>query len=463
MGGEGSATKEWLNVSNVWSESSISKAGSLGLRSLGMKSQLYVPEIADKLAMKPIGFRLNDRAPVTTNSTREQEEADFVQRFCQIDVSIILWHDTEVYWVVRNPLVVKLDSRLRLAQATSLDPNTLINPQRELIEVIFNDLRGARSSTEIEFFSYQYIRQKSALLFFIDLVLKTLSGTFVSEDDKRFTEQALVESEIDPRIVLAFLPNISVEIQQAKDGIWVQGGLKTIFESFFTQQDLAKTMNIDPTSPYGDNLLQVVKRFLLFWRRKKGNPSVVDGVHIFATVDAAILHILLMLDASKPPGPVSSGSLRAELYAVVDNGVDCFERAVRLLNDFNRLYVLSRLYGKKKSPSMVLSTWKRILDNSEDIKGEFTDGETEVRKYLSRLKDRNLVIEYGTWLANRNPKIGVQVFADESSKMVIPTADALQILRERSPNAVKDYLEYLVFGKKVGQTKFAVPVCTNLL
>jgi vacuolar protein sorting-associated protein 3 len=446
--GEGNATKEWLNVSQLWSDDQPDSDRSIGLRSLARKTPITLPEIGTKLVMKPLKF-----APTGTqlslNAQREQEELDFVQRLCQVETQITLWHGTEVYWIVRNPAIMRLDSRLRLAQATSLDATAPIAPQRELIEVIFNETRGARSTTELEYFSYTYIRQKSALLLFIDLILRTMSDTFAFEDDKRFTEQALAESELDPRIILAFLPQINQEIKQGDDGIWVQEGLKTVFESFISQSNLSENMNTNSTGPYGDNLLQVIKRFLIFWRRKKGNPSVIDGSHIFPTVDAALLHITLLLDSINPPGSASPGSVRAELYAVVDNGIDCFDRAVELLEEFDRLYVLSRLYGRKKSSAMVLSTWKRILEGNLDTKAEFTDGENEVRKYLNRLRDKNLVVEYGTWLANRNPKVGVQVFADETSRVVIPPSDALQILRERSPNAVKDYLEYLVFGKKV--------------
>jgi vacuolar protein sorting-associated protein 3 len=447
--GEGNASKEWLNLSHLWSDNDSTNTNTINLRALERKAQFTLPEIENKLVMKPLEFAIDNRKAVTPNPQREKEESQFVQRLCQVDARITLWHGTSVLWVLRNPSIMKLDSRLRLAQSTSLDPKAPIIPQREFIEVVFNETRGTRSPKELDLFSHRYIRQKSALLLFIDLVLRTISGTFVFEDDKRFTEQALAESELDPRIIIAFLPDISAEIEHSKDGIWVQNGIKEVFEAFFTQNNLSDLIKTDPNGPYGDNLFLVVKRFLIFWRRNKENPSVVDGQHVFASVDAALLHILLLLDKSSPPGPASPGSHRAELYAVVDNGVDCFDRAVELLEKFNRLYVLSRLYGKRKLYSKVLSTWKRIIEGTDDIKSEFADGEIEVRKYLSKLRDRNLVIEYGTWLANRDPKLGVQVFADETSKVVIPTSEALEILRDKSPNAVKHYLEYLVFGKKV--------------
>lgn len=461
--GETNARKEWLNAHQAWSNKSSDGDGTIGLRSLNTTVRLNMPEIVTKLAMRPLRVPIESVENPTSNPQREKEEAEFVQRLCSVETHIALWHERDVFWVMRNPLLMKLDSRLRLAQATSLDSEAPIAPQRELIEGIFNETRSAQTSTELDYFSVRYIRQKAALLLFIDLVIRTVAGTFASRNDRDFTEQALAESDLDPRIILAFLPDIANEITQAEDGIWVQGGLKEIFDAFSVQSQLSQNLKADLKGPYGENLLQVVRRFLLFWRRKKGSPSVIDGAHIFATVDAAILHILLLLDQFNPPGSASPGSLRAELYAIVDNGVDCYDRALELLEEFDRLYVLSRLYGRNKSATLVLFTWKRIIEGNHDIKGEFANGETEVRKYLGRLKDRNLVIEYGTWLANHNPNIGVQVFADESSKVVIPPAEALSILRERSPNAVKHYLEYLVFGKKASLNRIIEPPMTNIV
>ena len=77
-------------------------------------------------------------------------------------------------------------------------------------------------------------------------------------------------------------------------------------------------------------MLQVIKRYLLVWRKKKGFGSVADEKQVFETVDAALLHILLLPDQHSPRGPATGGSVRAELNDVVDKGVDCFDRAVQL-------------------------------------------------------------------------------------------------------------------------------------
>ncbi|KAI7019969.1 hypothetical protein KC355_g2897, partial [Hortaea werneckii] len=60
---------------------------------------------------------------------------------------------------------------------------------------------------------------------------------------------------------------------------------------------------------------------------------------------------------------------------------------------------------------------------------------------------QKLVQDYGAWLATRNPRLGVQVFADENARVKFQPQDAVAILKEKAPGAVKEYLEYLVFGK----------------
>jgi len=443
--GEGVAKKEWLNLSSQESESEDQK---VGLRALNNKFPITMKEVAERLSLTPTHFHTSSKAKKTTNEKREKDEVHFIQSKCTFKAHLTLWRGREIFWLFRNPTVLQLDARLRLAQATSIEPDALIAPQRELVEIVFNDVRDARANNPLDFLSLQYIRQKSALLLFMHLLLEAMNGNMLSERDQRYTEDALIKSDLDPRVVLSLLPLTKQEIQQAPDGVWIQGGLRQLLDTF-TQQYESQTISKKLVGPYLEHLLVVAVRFLLYWRTKKDHPSVVDGSHVAPTVDAALLHVLLVLDSNTPAGPATPGSLRHELYSVVDNGVDCFDRAKQLLEEFKRLYVLSRLYQKRKSTSMVLATWKRILNGEEDVGGEFVDGEAEVRKYLSKLRDKALVIEYATWLAKRNPKLGVQVFADENSRVVIPTAEALLILRENAPNAVKDYLEYLVFGKKV--------------
>jgi hypothetical protein len=179
----------------------------------------------------------------------------------------------------------------------------------------------------------------------------------------------------------------------------------------------------------------------------KGFGSVPDESEVFRTVDATLLIVLLEL-AQRTQGTKIGGSVRSELNDLVDKGVDCFDRAVDILESYRRLFVLSRLYQSRKMAGAVLATWKRIVEGEEDRVPEFHDGEQRVRDYLKKISSQALVQEYGLWLANRNPRLGVQVFAEDDGKAPrFEPAEAVEILRAEAPGAVKYYLEHLVFDK----------------
>lgn len=199
-------------------------------------------------------------------------------------------------------------------------------------------------------------------------------------------------------------------------------------------------------------MLHLIRRFLQLWRRKKGFGSIADEAEVFASVDAALLHTLLILDSQSPRGPGAKGSVRSELNSFVDHAVDCGDRAIDLLESFQRLYVLSRLYQGRKMPAKVLATWRRIIEGEEDAGGQLRDGEQEVGRYLLKISDTALVEEYGGWLAARNSALGVRVFADSGSKVKFTPARAIEVLKQWAPNAVKDFLEHLVFDKNVSRS-----------
>ena len=141
--GEGAVTKEWLGVASKnhgLSSDSIKELKSLGIRKISEDTEIDLPEIVAMLAIKAI--RLRDlKGPPSPSSInkRENEERDFVSRLCKVQTKITLWAGAEVYWVLRNPMVLQLDARLRLAESTSIDKDAPIRPQRGLIPPLWTD------------------------------------------------------------------------------------------------------------------------------------------------------------------------------------------------------------------------------------------------------------------------------------------------------------------------------------
>jgi vacuolar protein sorting-associated protein 3 len=451
--GENAASKEWIDLSAFIknTDGGIGAIERFGIRQIVAKKDTSLREVGQKLLqtrldVKALKIEPSSEKLLSRAITEDKGAQEYAERLSHCQTRIVVWAENQIWWLIRSPLVLKLDARLDTFQ--SITANGQRHFDRTRIEQLVKDIRGLERWTEVDFLGLSYIRQKVSLLLFMDLITRTASNVLVFEHEKRSTEDALVEGEIDPRIILAMLPILRDEVVQGPKGISIQGGLKDTIEAFL-QSDRLSQMSAEARGPFGDNILQLLKRYLLLWRKKKGLASVSDEKEVSYTVDASLLHVLLLLDKLSPKGPATAGSLRAELNAVVDSGVDCFDRAVSLLTKYRRLYVLSRLYQSKHMSSEVLATWKRILDGEPDDGGEFVDGEQAVRKYLKRVGDSKLVEEYGSWLAQRNPTLGVQVFADDTSKIKFQPAQAVAILKAKAPEAVKEYLEYLVFGKKV--------------
>jgi hypothetical protein len=441
--GEAHRTKHWLDLPHSQSNPDTrTLADGVGLRTATTANELAVPEISLNLRQRRLHVGSEQADADEAEIKRNGEEDKFTARFAQTKASVMLFNDNRVRWLVRSSLLVRLERRLNQA----INRNARVSIDAAKVQDVINDIRGQEAQSELEFLTLTYIRQKASLLLFGNLLLTTANGVIAYESAKRAAGEALVEGEIDPRTILTLVSPLSGEVQVGREGIWISQGLRDVIQTLRGAMNSTE-LKPDTRGPYGDNLLQVIKRYLLVWRKKKGFGSVADESNVFKSVDTALLHVLLLLDQHSPRGPATGGSVRAELNDVVDKGVDCFDRAVELFEQFNRLYMLSRLYQSRKMTGLVLATWRRIVDGERDTGGELLEGEQDIRRYLTKIRDQPLVQEYGAWLANRNPKLGVQIFADDNARIKFQPSEAVALLKEKAPGAVKDYLEHLVFGK----------------
>ncbi|KAK2792896.1 hypothetical protein FQN52_002574 [Onygenales sp. PD_12] len=365
---------------------------------------------------------------------RNREEAKFARGLGGVKSSIVLWEGDQIWRVMRNPLALQLDNALRVAEQNMETGEESTSVDKEAILNLIRGLRNMEPKTEAEYLGLRYVRQKASLLLLVDL----LSTGSRDESMIKATEDALIAGELDPRVVLLLIPLVQGEVLQGPQGIWVYNGLVKVISSFLRPDDNANPATIN------DNILHMLKRYLLSWQKKRGYGSVTDETYVFNSVDAALLHLLLDLD-----GKSSGTPIRQELNKLVDTWKGHFDKAVQLLENYKRLFVLSRLYQSRKMAKQVLGTWRRIVEGEKDEGGELPISavDVQIRKYLVKIRDVHLVEQYGPWLAARNPKLGVQVFADDSSRVKFSPPEVIVLLKERAPGAVQEYLEHLVFTK----------------
>lgn len=448
---------EYLAVPFPFEENNLDdtgyEVGSVALRSLCSSYCVPFPEVGEKL--RAVRMRVSRKGlvdPADQNRDikedwelkRDEDEKTFAYRLGSQRTHIAVWSGSSIWWVTRNPLAMQLDEAIDQA----MDEESHRVDRSEIIQVV-NRVRGQEANTETEFLSLEYIRQKSSLILIADMIAQPSVPDEVTSADWRITEGLLIEGGVDPRVTLSLMPSLHEEIVEGSKGIWIHAGLVPVVEHYSKQIFGGSSWGTQQGKVLSNSsTLHITKRYLYAWRQRKGFGSIADEVEVFQSVDAALLCVLLHQDRSTSTKSGVPSAARSELYALVDQGLDCFERAAALLEQYHRLYVLSRLYQSRKQSRKVLETWRRIIDGERDDGGELRDGDHEVRRYLAKIKDISLIHEYGTWLAQRNPALGVQVFSDDSSRIRLSPQDVVRLLQEKAPTAVKVYLEHLVFGKK---------------
>jgi hypothetical protein len=115
----------------------------------------------------------------------------------------------------------------------------------------------------------------------------------------------------------------------------------------------------------------------------------------FFALLTALIHVLLLLDINTTRGSAVAESVHAELSSAIDSGLGDYERTITLLEQFKRLYLLSRLFQSRNHSAKVLEVWRRTINGEEDTGGEINNVEEELRTYLLNLQDMQLVEEYG--------------------------------------------------------------------
>jgi vacuolar protein sorting-associated protein 3 len=399
--------------------------------------RVHLPKASEPDERSASGTASTNKAISEWEVKRNTEEAIFAQNFGKANSQVLVWCNNDLLCLSANPLILQLEAQLHPVEGVAYDG---------VVTEIFDKLRNRDAQTETDFLSFNYIRQKASLIMFRKLVSGSLAESTAAAI--KVTENMLIESNLDPRVVMLLLPLLEEEVLQGPQGIWLSAGLASPVEDAL--QSGTRAIEDVPLEVW-----QMVKRYMAIWQGKRGFGSIPDERYVFDSVDAALLHVLLRLEQSLPRGSPAAASIRTKLYNVVDNWKGDFDRAVILLENYKRLFPLSRLYQSRRLARDVLATWKRLINGEVDGVGELNpeSAEMQMRRYLVNIRDTALVQEYALWLAQKNADLAVEVFTDDKSRVRFPPPQVLQLLKDNAPGAVQNYLEHLVFKK--GSTKYA--------
>ena len=448
---------EWLQIPRVQRPEStdrpeISSLDKAVLRSLKQPINWGFPQVGAMLRASRLRIKDSKGASAAEEilpweTRRTEEEEKFGSRLGTCSSPVVGWSSDSIWLILKQPLAMRFNAALNAALYSASDEEVPAVDRTAILSVI-NAIQDFEYVDETDFLSLGYLRQKSSFMLFADLLCHASDPITIPDAERQLIERFLVEGNVDPRVILSLIPLFDDDIFEGPEGIWIHSGLKEIVEDYQRSLKASKARR-ELLSP---EVFEIIRKFLGTVRQRKGYGSISSESEIFQSVDACLLHLLLERDRLSD-AKSKFWSNRSQLYALVDSGVDCFDRALQLFEEYDRLYVLSRLYGTRKLPGKVLELWRKIVEGAGDAGGEFQDGENEIRRYLARVRDRGLVEEYGVWLAQRNPYLGVQVFTESQSKVKVEPQQAVQLLRDRAPDSVKFYLEHLVFGK--GEVQYA--------
>lgn len=418
---------------------------SVGIKHVNARLRFLVEDIGSRLmyARVELPGTARETASEKSDSKRLEQEYQNARRISEVQSRILIWDTTRIWGLVQRPLVGKLDNKL--PQGLARSNFEAMDNMRKVLSVL-EEISTLQPETELQAYEVEFIRQKSALL----LLSSTLTTELSLDAGNRAAMQTmLLESGLDPRIVVSLFPAYRGEVVEGSNGLWAYAGIKRLYDiliEYEFNEDGAKfTRRLEAQL--------ILKDYLMAWRKRKGFGSVADEKGVFLTIDAALL--LVLLDIQQ----ISTGSedaqeirqaARRDTYGLVDGGIDCFDRAVEILRDREKLYLLSWLYQSRRMSYNVLQTWQKIIETGVNIE-EFEDGEERMKDYLIGRKSKEVVLEFGIWLSKRNPQTGVKVFIDTRSKVTWDPDEVLQFLRKESVASYRIYLEHLVVDSKVSR------------
>ena len=101
---------------------------------------------------------------------RQNAEVQFIRRLSSVTCKILVWSNNSLWWVVRNPAIVRLHDRL--SRSIELSSEQVVQAsQSKVAREVLGDILGEEPKTELEFLTLRSVRQTASIMLFLELSL----------------------------------------------------------------------------------------------------------------------------------------------------------------------------------------------------------------------------------------------------------------------------------------------------
>jgi len=153
----------------------------------------------------------------------------------------------------------------------------------------------------------------------------------LSESALRSTAQALSDGDMDLEFCLCSCQFSISKCFQGPNGIWLPGGLKELVEQVCA-------VDIFTERAEASHLPGWSGAIFTSGRKKRGFGSVTNEGEVFETVDAALLHLLLLIEKSTESRGIRMADQSCNVFA--EQASSHLTVQSKSCETFNRLYVL---------------------------------------------------------------------------------------------------------------------------
>lgn len=377
-------------------------------------SQPYHP-LADKIRLVPLVDG--------ENSERMETERKNAEKLSVISSSLFVYSkERGVQCLMSSPRIFHLEKLV----------------QQEKLDEVLEEMGTLEITTERAVVELEYLNLLVGMGYILHKDFNSATGTWQT-------------GSLDPRLIVYIYDPTSVV-----GDVWLFNGIRSILKTIVAKyseeiaidkstgavmtstkkKDLKKAKHITAKDQLESR--QFYQYFLKDWLAKRDMESLTDKKHIFHTIEKASLQLLLKLDAE---GAIK----KKEVYSFIQKDViDSLEDTITILEAAGRYYGLFLLYKQQGESNKVCDLWKKIF-TGEIVDGDFKGTEEEFAEYLQQCEGPT-VWDYGMWMANRNPEVGLKIFTKRSEFNDAELMEAFKKLD--NPQVWRDFLRILVYDKK---------------